>query len=159
MCGFSLIAERAYVLLKRSYLYMSLLPTVAHSVLVHQQRTPRATPGATSIAPCLNVAPSGAGIPKGYLKCFMMAAAYGIWLRPADVRSRVALASAMSRQYDPSVAISRDGSGLEVIFIDREEDAHKFNDAKEPGRDDVQPERAWAQASQRAAMVLVAGAG
>lgn len=105
---------------------------------------------------CIDSASRDAGIPNGYLKCFMMAAAYGIWLRPADVRTRAALAAAMSRHYDSSVAINCDGSGLEVIFIDREEDAAKFNDAKEPGQDDVQPEKAWGQASQRAAMVLVA---
>jgi hypothetical protein len=95
-----------------------------------------------------------AGVPQGYLKCFMSSASYGIWLQGEHVRSRKDLAAAMNKFYDPSVKICKDGRGLQVIFIDREQVYHLFDDSRDaqPG---IEPEKNWAQVSQRAAQVLV----
>jgi hypothetical protein len=85
----------------------------------------------------------------------MKGVAYGIWLQPSDLRTRAQLAAAITKQYDSTVQIAKDGRSLDVIFIDREEDTHICNGRTEAGHDSAENDKAWAQSAQKAVVVLV----
>ena len=86
----------------------------------------------------------------------MHAADYGIWLQHDALRSRKSLAQALRKHFDSIVSIARDGAGLRVIFIDREQVYHVFDDAQDANADKTaEPERNWTAVSQRVALVLV----
>jgi hypothetical protein len=85
----------------------------------------------------------------------MKGVAYGVWLKSSDLKSRAQLAVTLQKQYDSTVQVAKDGSGLDVIFIDRDEDAHRSNGRAEVGRDSSDTEKSWSQLAQKAVFVLV----